>query len=202
VSRGIFRWANADSIARADIGKIVYVTDDQTVNKTGGGNNIIAGAVVDVDSSGVWVDTGKIGPIGAATPSSLAVSGNATVGGTLALTGAQTNTSTLRVGGALTAAAAATVGTTLGVTGDTTLSGNASVAKALTVTGAQTNAAGLKVAGTLAADAAATVGTTLSVAGRLTLGSGTTGSTNAQYQVYTITQCYFGTNYTFLGIAP
>jgi hypothetical protein len=220
VSRGIFRWANADSIARADIGKIVYVTDDQTVNKTGGGNNIIAGAVVDVDSSGVWVDTGKIGPIGAATPSSLAVSGAATVSGSLQVTGAQTNTATLRVGGALTASAAATVGTTLDVTGA------GAFAKNLAVTGAQTNSSTLKVAGALTADAALSVGTTLdvtgagafaknvavtgaqtnagtmAVVGRLTLGAGTTGSTSAQYQVYTITQCYFGTNYTFLGIAP
>lgn len=97
VARGTFRWANADAIAVADIGKIVYVTDDQTVNKTGGGQNIIAGTVVDVDASGVWVDTAKVGPIGAATPASLAVAG------------------------------AATVGTTLGVTGVTTLSGNAVV---------------------------------------------------------------------------
>lgn len=88
IARGVFRWANADNIAVADIGKIVYVTDDQTVNKTGGGQNIIAGTVVDVDSSGVWVDTAKVGPIGAATPSSLAVSGGATVGTTLTVTGA------------------------------------------------------------------------------------------------------------------
>jgi hypothetical protein len=92
VRRGIFRWENADSIADSDIGKICYVTDDQTVNKTGGGQNIIAGAVVDVDSSGVWVDTGKIGAIGAATPASLAVSGAATVGTTLTVTGVSTLT--------------------------------------------------------------------------------------------------------------
>lgn len=87
VDKGVFRWANADAIAVADIGKIVYVTDDATVNKTGGGQNIIAGTVVDVESAGVWIDTAKVGPIGAATPSSLAVSGAATVGTTLAVTG-------------------------------------------------------------------------------------------------------------------
>lgn len=92
VARGTFRWANADAIAVADIGKIVYVTDDQTVNKTGGGQNIIAGTVVDVDASGVWVDTAKVGPIGAATPSSLAVAGAATVGTTLGVTGVATLT--------------------------------------------------------------------------------------------------------------
>jgi hypothetical protein len=92
VARGTFQWANADVIVKADIGKIVYVSDDQTVNKTGGGQNIIAGSVVDVDSSGVWVDTAKVGPIGAATPSSLAVSGAATVGTTLGVTGVATLT--------------------------------------------------------------------------------------------------------------
>ena len=92
VAKGTFRWANGDVIAVADIGKIVYVTDDQTVNKTGGGQNIIAGSVVDVDAGGVWVDTAKVGPIGAATPSSLAVSGAATVGTTLGVTGVATLT--------------------------------------------------------------------------------------------------------------
>jgi hypothetical protein len=216
VSRGIFRWANADSIARADIGKIVYVTDDQTVNKTGGGNNIIAGAVVDVDSSGVWVDTGKIGPIGAATPSSLAVSGAATVSGSLAVTGAQTNSGTLRVGGALTASAAATVGTTLDVTGA------GAFAKNLAVTGAQTNSSTLKVAGALTADAALTVGTTLGVTYGASLPGGITAAgtntyagakqifsglpnitaTNTQYQVYTVGVLILGTNYTMMCIAP
>lgn len=102
VARGVFRWENADSIVAADIGKIVYVTDDQTVNKTGGGQNIIAGAVIDVDSSGVWVDTAKIGPIGAATPSSLAVSGAATIGTTLTVTGAGTMSTGLTVHGVAT----------------------------------------------------------------------------------------------------
>ncbi|MFZ4394162.1 MAG: hypothetical protein ACOYOU_00890 [Kiritimatiellia bacterium] len=90
VARGIFRWANGDAATDADIGKLAYVTDDQTINKTGGGQNIIAGSIVDVDSSGVWVDTSRIGPIGAATPSSLAVSGGATVGTTLAVSGNST----------------------------------------------------------------------------------------------------------------
>jgi len=99
VARGTFRWGNADAIAVADIGKLVYVTDDQTVNKTGGGQNIIAGTVVDVDSSGVWVDTAKVGPSGAASPSSLAVGANATVGGTLGVTGAITGSSTVAATG-------------------------------------------------------------------------------------------------------
>jgi 3D (Asp-Asp-Asp) domain-containing protein len=174
VSRGIFRWANADSIARADIGKIVYVTDDQTVNKTGGGNNIIAGAVVDVDSSGVWVDTGKIGPIGAATPSSLAVSGAATVSGSLAVTGAQTNSGTLRVGGALTASAAATVGTTLAVTQGASLPGGITAAGTNTYAGAKQIFSGLP---------------------NIT-------ATTTQYQVYTVGVLILGTDYQMMCIAP
>lgn len=119
VDKGIFRWVNGDVIAIADIGKLVYITDDQTVNKTGGGQNIIAGTVYDVDSSGVWVDTGKVGPSGAATPSSLSVSGAATVGTTLTVTGASTLTgaatlgSTLVVTGAVTGVAAVNAGTVL-----------------------------------------------------------------------------------------
>ena len=114
VARGVFRWANADNIVAADIGKIAYVTDDQTVNKTGGGQAIIAGSIIDVESAGVWVDTAKVGPIGAATPSSLTVSGNGSVGGTLAVTGASTLT------GALTAKSTVNVASTLVVTGAVT----------------------------------------------------------------------------------
>jgi hypothetical protein len=109
VARGTFQWANGDVIAVADIGKIVYVTNDQTVNKTGGGQNIIAGTVVDVDASGVWVDTAKVGPIGAATPSSLAVGANATVGGTLGVTGASTLTGNTAIGGTVIVAGTAVI---------------------------------------------------------------------------------------------
>lgn len=93
VRRGVFRWENQDSIGAADIGKLVYVYDDQTVEKTGSGTyDIIAGTVVDVDSLGVWVDTAKVGPSGAATPSSLAVSGNSALTGTLSVGGVATFT--------------------------------------------------------------------------------------------------------------
>lgn len=103
IARGVFRWANADNITAADIGKLAYVTDDHTVNKAGGGANIIAGSIVDVDAYGVWVDTGKIGPSGAATPSSLAVAANATVGGTLGVTGTATFTNIVVNGTTVTA---------------------------------------------------------------------------------------------------
>ena len=89
VARGVFRWVNGDTFTDADIGDLAFVEDDQTVQKAAAASaDIIAGVVLDVDSSGVWVDTYDIGAQGASAPSSLAVSGNATVGGTLGVTGA------------------------------------------------------------------------------------------------------------------
>lgn len=51
------QFANATSyrITRADIGFTCYVSDDQTVGKSGAGS-VRAGRVVDVDDGGVWVD--------------------------------------------------------------------------------------------------------------------------------------------------
>lgn len=71
VRRGCFQFGNSastDLIARADIGGIAYIVDDQTVAKTdSSGTRKIAGAIVDVDSAGVWVQvgTGAVGPAGA-----------------------------------------------------------------------------------------------------------------------------------------
>jgi len=153
--KGVFRWANADAITIADVGKLVYVTDDATVNKTGGGQNIIAGTVYDIDSDGVWVDTGKIGPSGAATPASLAVSGNSALTGTLAVTGASTLTGntyehgTLVVNDAvthsnvLTQVGAATMNSTLAVQGTTTLTNLTVHSAAVTFTGLPTATNGL-----------------------------------------------------------
>ena len=56
---GIFRYANSaagDLIAKADIGAVCYIVDDQTVAKTNGtSTRSPAGSVVDVDAMGVWV---------------------------------------------------------------------------------------------------------------------------------------------------
>jgi hypothetical protein len=56
---GTFRFANSsagDAITAADIGKLCYAVDDQTVAKTNGANTrSVAGAVVGVDDSGVHV---------------------------------------------------------------------------------------------------------------------------------------------------
>lgn len=59
VKKGIFRFSNsagADAITRTEIGKAVFVLDDQTVARTdGSGTRAAAGRVFDVDAQGVWV---------------------------------------------------------------------------------------------------------------------------------------------------
>ena len=60
VRRGVFRFGNSaagDLIARTEIGKTVYVVDDQTVAKTNNaGARPAAGICFDVDAQGVWVE--------------------------------------------------------------------------------------------------------------------------------------------------
>lgn len=62
VRPGVQRWGNSaggDLIAQADVGKICYVVDDQTVALTSATNTrSIAGTIHAVDASGVWVFTG------------------------------------------------------------------------------------------------------------------------------------------------
>jgi hypothetical protein len=59
---GIFKWANSaagDAIAQADVGKVCYIVDDQTVAKTDGtGSRSAAGLIAGIDSDGVWVQMG------------------------------------------------------------------------------------------------------------------------------------------------
>jgi hypothetical protein len=59
VSRGIFKYNNstAHAIAAANVLSTCYVEDDSTVSTNGGTNSIVAGLVIAVDSTGVWVDT-------------------------------------------------------------------------------------------------------------------------------------------------
>jgi len=131
--------------------------------------------------------TYDIGKSGASRPRDLFQSRNATIGGTLGVTGATTLSSTLGVtgattlsstlaSGALTVTGAATVSTTLGVTGATTLSSTVATG-ALTVTGNET------VSGTLGVTGATTLSSTLAsgaltVTGNETV-SGTLGVTGA-----------------------
>ncbi|MGQ3072568.1 MAG: hypothetical protein ACT7A5_16020 [Ferrovibrionaceae bacterium] len=60
VRRGCFCWANSassDLIALSEVGKTVYLVDDQTVAKTDGSSaRSAAGIVRNVDASGVWVE--------------------------------------------------------------------------------------------------------------------------------------------------
>lgn len=216
--RSVFLFVNSGTnIALQNVGDWAYVSDDQTVTTAASATyDIIAGTIVDVDSKGVWVDIGGVSRYGAVSASGLTVTGDGsfssdvTVDGSMTVAGAQTNSGTLRVTGASTLGALTTSGTT--TLGGTTVAvtNNATVAGTLGVTGKTTLAGGvtkLDVGAditqfTVATNGNTAVGGTLGVTGRLTLGAGTSGSTNAQYQVYTITQSYFGTNYTFLGIAP
>jgi hypothetical protein len=165
VERGVFAWENGGVFTRANIGDLAFVEDDETVTTAALATyDIIAGVIVDVTDLGVWVDTYSIGSQGAASLTTLATSGaatlasagitgNATVGGTLGVTGASTLASagvtgnaavggTLGVTGASTLASAgitgaATVGTTLGVTGVLTLAA-APTLTATTVAGVET----------------------------------------------------------------
>lgn len=56
---GVFRWDNSaagDAIAQADVGNDCYIVDDHTVAKTSGtSTRSIAGKIMAVDTSGVWV---------------------------------------------------------------------------------------------------------------------------------------------------
>ena len=58
VEEGCFAY-DGTGITNADIGKTVYVVDDQTVSLSAGTNGVIAGTIFDVDAEGVWVAIGR-----------------------------------------------------------------------------------------------------------------------------------------------
>lgn len=62
VRRGTFKWNNSSSgdlIAQADVGKVCYAVDDQTVAKTdGSAARSPAGVILQVEADGVFVETG------------------------------------------------------------------------------------------------------------------------------------------------
>ena len=64
---GAFKLGNGDTITKADIGKLAFAFDDQTVKKAAAGLSPI-GTIVDVDSDGVWVDVRPRRPSDAANP--------------------------------------------------------------------------------------------------------------------------------------
>lgn len=145
VSRGVFRWVNGGSLTDADVGSFAYVEDDQTVTTAADASaDLIAGTIIDVDADGVWVDTYAIAVQGAATLATLAVEGNASVGGTLGVTGLATLTGNgaaneldTRTATALLLGKATATSVTLGAT-----DANTSVAGALAVAGASTLSGG------------------------------------------------------------
>jgi hypothetical protein len=126
VWRGVFRMGNYSTATASSINSLCYVADDNNVATGGMTNTIVAGIIVDVDSLGVWVDVGKVGPSGGATPVSIGCSGNATVGGTFAVTGNGSVGGNIQVGGTQTA------------TGLTTMNGGATIRGTVTNNGTNT----------------------------------------------------------------
>lgn len=61
VKRGCFRYANSSTspVVAATVGKVVFVEDSQTV-AVATSNSIKAGVVIDVDSSGVYIETRSV----------------------------------------------------------------------------------------------------------------------------------------------
>lgn len=117
VLRGIFRYANGGSFSNAHVGDYTYALDDQTVFTASlATNDIIAGTIVNVDSSGVWIDTRTISGQGAVSLASLTVSGASTLSGLVSAGAGEDITGNLNVSGATTTA-------TLRATGVSTLSG-------------------------------------------------------------------------------
>jgi hypothetical protein len=145
VERGVFGWTGRGISSDTAVGSVCYVSDDNSVTNGAGSNSIIAGTVVDYSDSKVWVDTFNLGR---------------TVGSFTTITGS--GAASL---GSATITGAATVGTTLGVTGVATMSSDAKVFGNAVITGTLTST------GTLAAVAGATVGTTLGVGGATVLES-------------------------------
>lgn len=154
VRRGVFLWENGGSLTDGDIGQLCYVEDDQTVTTAAEASaDIIAGWIVDVDTDGVWVDTRDLGSQGASSVASLTVSGNGTVGGTLAVTGATTlssatTTGNANVGKILTVAGNASIGTNLTVGGTSIFTGavsgsNVTYSGTVSLTGIPTTTNGL-----------------------------------------------------------
>lgn len=64
VEQGTFAWVNHSSLTLSAVGDLVYIYDDESVTSSASGTSI-AGTVAKVDSAGVWVSMGIIGPLDA-----------------------------------------------------------------------------------------------------------------------------------------
>ena len=106
VKRGVFRWGNGPAFTAANIGIRCYVNitnGSETVTDVSTSvNKIPAGYIVDVDTSGVWVDTYNDTALISTTVATLAITGAGTVGTTLGVGG-------LATVGALTTTGAVTI---------------------------------------------------------------------------------------------
>ena len=105
-------------------------------------------------------------------------SGNATVTGTLAVTGAQTLTGNTTCSGTLTVSGAATCSSTLAVTGASTLTGNVTCSGTLSVTGAQTFTGNTTCSGNLAVTGTSALTGAVTATGLVTGNGGFSGALN------------------------
>lgn len=64
IQQGVSCVGNGSTITKSSVGALCYVVDDQTVSTTASGKSI-AGTIYLVETSGVWVYMGLIGPIDA-----------------------------------------------------------------------------------------------------------------------------------------
>jgi hypothetical protein len=80
VSRGLFAYGHA-GLTRADLGKPVFVADDQTVALTSA-NSVAAGILLDVDEQGAWVALGLYDRAAAAQDSTAAADAAVAAGAT------------------------------------------------------------------------------------------------------------------------
>jgi hypothetical protein len=98
VKRGVFRWGNGPAFTAADIGIRCYVNitngSSSVTSLATSVNKIPAGYIIDVDTSGVWVDTYNDTALISTSVASMAVAGAVTVGTTLGISaGALTDSS-------------------------------------------------------------------------------------------------------------
>jgi hypothetical protein len=123
--RGVFRWGNGPGFTAADIGIRCYVNItngySSVTSLATSVNKIPAGYIIDVDTSGVWVDTYNDTALISTSVASMAVSGAVTVGTTLGVTGTIVGSSTVAATGYKIGAIAGFTGV---VTNKATLSTN------------------------------------------------------------------------------